>query len=201
MTAATQTPARPIGDMKQGLTSSRPRMSILPRAGLIYGVRPLEYGADKYVRGNYHGKPPQGVSPVERLLGYLDATQRHITRVTDAINRAMGTGGDLVAACATVDADGGGKFPASNLPDLSHAIASLLLGVTCAVDDGLLPEDPGQPWKAALAAELGLPQKDDPAAERSRVAALFDGVPLQSNGMVGTTTCDEPNCAVCKGGE
>lgn len=168
------TAIRPPGDMKQGLTSSRPKMSIVPRSGLIYSVRPLEYGAAKYARANYHGPAPTGVSSVERLLGYLDATQRHITRVTDAINRALGTGGDLVAACRTVDSDGGGKFPASNLPDLAHALASLLIGVTCAVDDGLLPEDPGQPWKELLEPEIGLPQKDDPAAERARVQALRD---------------------------
>lgn len=163
---------RRIGDMKQGLTGNRPKMSILPRAGLIYGVRPLEYGGDKYARGNYHGPAPVGVSSEDRLLGYIDAGMRHLTRVSDAINRAKGTGGDMIAACSTVDDDGGGKFPASNLPDLAHALASIMLGITCAVDDGLLPVDPGQPWKAELAAEKGLPQKDDPAAERARIAAL-----------------------------
>lgn len=182
---------RRVGDMKQGLTGSRPKLSIVPRAAMIYITRPLEYGADKYARGNYHGPAPVGVTPVDRLLGYLDAAQRHITRVTESINRAMGTGGDMAAACSTVDDDGGGKFPASDLPDLSHAMASLAIGVSCAIEDGLMPADPGQPWKTALAqlkalaggeyrgplhgksteeiraaqdiGELGLPQKDDPA--------------------------------------
>lgn len=162
---------RTIGDMKQGLTGSRPKMSILPRVALVHTIRAIEYGADKYARGNYHGPPPPTVSPEDRLLGYIDATMRHLTRVADAINRAKGTGGDTVAACCTRDEDGGGKFPASSLPDLSHALASMAIGVSCAVDDGLLPEDPGQPWKKALV-ETSIPQKDDPAAERARVAAL-----------------------------
>lgn len=161
------------GDMKQGLTGSRPKMSILPRAALVYGVRPLEYGDDKYSRGNYHGAPPAGVSAEDRLLGYVDAAMRHLTRVSDAINRVKGTGGDIKAACATVDDDGGGKFPASNLPDMAHALASIMIGITCAVDDGLLPADPGQPWKQELVPQLGLPQKDDPAAEKARVAMLI----------------------------
>lgn len=161
-----------VGDMKQGLTGSRPRMSILPRAALVHEIRAIEYGADKYARGNYHGPAPAGVSPEDRLLGYIDATMRHLTRVADAINRAKGTGGDVRAACCTRDEDGGGKFPASSLPDLSHALASMAIGVSCAVDDGLLPEDPGQPWKAGMAAEAAIPQKSDPAGEKARVAAL-----------------------------
>lgn len=165
--------SRTVGDMKQGLTGSRPKMSILPRVALVHMIRAIEYGADKYARGNYHGPPPPNVSPEERLLGYIDATQRHLTRVADAINRALGTGGDVRAACCTRDEDGGGKFPASLLPDLSHALASMGIGVSCAVDDGLIPEDPGQPWKTALT-ESSIPQKDDPAAERARVEALRD---------------------------
>lgn len=160
------------GDMKHGLTGSRPALSILPRTGLIYGCRPLEYGADKYARGNYHGPPPAGVTGAMRLLGYIDAAQRHLTAVTDAVNRALGTGGDMAEAAADRDLEASGNFPASGLPHLAHALASLLIGVSCAVEDGLLPADPGQPWKTQLAPETGLPQKDDPAAERARVASL-----------------------------
>lgn len=167
-----------VGDMKAGLTSgARPKLSILCRAGLIYEARAQEYGADKYARGNHHGAPPaelgEGkVAGALRLLGYIDATQRHLTRVADAINRALGTGGDLVEACSTRDLDAAGNFPASGLPDLAHAKTSLGIGISCAIDDGLLPADPGQPWTAGR--EQGLPQKDDPAAERARVAALCE---------------------------
>lgn len=157
--------------MKQELTGNRPRMSLLPRAALVYETRGLEYGDDKYSKGNYYAPAPEGIQPVDRLLAYLDATQRHITRVTNAIIRAIGTGGDVVAACRTRDEDGGGKFPASNLPDLAHALSSLAIGVACAVEDGLLEPDPGQPWRDA-SSESGLPQKDDPDAERKRVLAI-----------------------------
>ena len=165
-----------FGDMKQALTSGgRPKLSMIPRVALIYITRALEYGADKYARSNFYGAAPAGVSSAERVLGYIDATQRHLARVADNINRALGTGGDLAAAVGTVDADGGGKFPASNIPDLAHALASLAIGVLCAVNDGLLPEDPGQPWRAEMAPTTragDIPQKDDPAAEKARVAAL-----------------------------
>jgi hypothetical protein len=163
--------------MKAGLTGAKPRLTIIPRAALNHLTRGLEYGADKYRRGNYHGAPPAalgGDAAALRLLGYLDAAQRHISRVTDAMNRALGTGGDLAAAVLTVDDDATAKFPASMLPDLSHALASLALGITCAADDGLLPLDPGRPWDVAIGstADAALGQKADPAAERARVDAL-----------------------------
>lgn len=163
------------GDMKKGLGGNRPALSIQPRAGQIYNTRALEFGADKYARANHYGPAPERLganADVLRLLGYIDATMRHLTRVSDAINRALGTGGDLAAACATVDDESGGGFPASNLPDLAHALASLNIGVSCAVDDGLLPADPGQPWKQAIAPEASLPQKDNPTSERERVQGL-----------------------------
>lgn len=182
-----------FGDMKQALTSGgRPKLSMIPRVALIYITRALEYGSDKYARSNFYGAAPAGVSSAERVLGYIDATQRHLARVADNINRALGTGGDLAAAVGTVDADGGGKFPASNIPDLAHALASLTIGVLCAVNDGLLPEDPGQPWRAELgatAARAGdIPQKDDPAAEKARVAALSAGT--TSNPLPVTVTTE-----------
>lgn len=173
---AEQSAPRAVGDMKHGLGGARPQMSILPRTGLICGGRAIEYGADKYARGNYHGPPPAKLGAdagAKRLLGYIDAAMRHLTHVSDAVNRALGTGGDVAAACAVVDDEASGGFPASMLPHLSHALASLLIGVSCGVDDKLLPADPGQPWKALLAAaEAGLPQKDDPALERARVETL-----------------------------
>jgi hypothetical protein len=166
---------RAIGDMKAGLTGAKPKLSIVPRALQTYAARPLEYGADKYARGNYHGPPPAALgenAAALRLLGYIDAAMRHLTRVSDAVNHALGTGGDVRAAVGTVDDDAAGGFPPSMLPDLAHALASVGLGITCAVDDGLLPADPGRPWDA-LRPPVELPQKADPAAERRRVDELF----------------------------
>lgn len=155
-----------MGDLKEGLTSSRPRLSITPRTPRIHLCRALEYGGDKYKRGNYHGGAPEGVEPVMRVLGYLDATYRHLEEVTDAVNRALGTGGDTAAACAVVDSVASAGFAASGLPHLSHALASLSLAIECAVADGLLPADPGQPWRAAPA-----PDERSPEARERQEAA------------------------------
>jgi hypothetical protein len=162
--------SRQVGDMKHGLTSSRPKLSILGRRSMIHQSRGNGYGADKYARGNYHGPAPEGVTPEARVMGYVDAAMRHLTAISDAYNHAVGTGGDARAAIALPDLESSGGFPASGLPHLSHVLAGIGIAIECAVDDGLLPEDPGEPWKAG--AEDSLPQKDDPAAERARVAGL-----------------------------
>jgi hypothetical protein len=186
-----------LGDMKSGLVGgARPKLSILPRHGLIHGTRAIEFGADCYARGNYHNPPPEelgtaDVAGAKRLLGYIDATARHLSKVADQINRALGTGGDLAEAASVVDDVAKKDFPASGLPDLSHAIASLLIGVTCAVDDGLLPADPGQPWAAELEAVTAttseeLAQKDDPAAERRRIADRRTSAPVPYSKSVST---------------
>ncbi len=49
-----------IGDMKAGLTSSRPKMTILPRTGMIYGVRAIEYGAIRTAAGRTIIAPVRG---------------------------------------------------------------------------------------------------------------------------------------------
>lgn len=174
-----------IGDMKHGLTSDRPKMTLLCSDAAIYQVRATEYGADKYARANFYGPAPDGVTPVDRFLGYVDATIRHLMAISQAINVAKGTGGDQVAACATTDDKASGGFPPSLLPHAAHVLASMAIGIECAIQDGLLPADPGQPWKAhPLYAEVlarrgkgagsGLPQKDDPDAERRRVESGYN---------------------------
>src|SRR5262252_5950667 len=126
---------RAVGDMKAGLTGrhgARVKLSLMPRASMNHAARAIEYGADKYARGNYHGPPPAQLgarADVMRLLGYVDATMRHLTKVADAVNHALGTGGDARAACAVADDDASGQFPPSMLPDLSHAAASLMIGI------------------------------------------------------------------------
>lgn len=140
------------GDMKAGLTSSRPKLSIVPAAGELYQCRAMEYGADKYKRGNYHNAPPEGVAPAARVMGYVDAALRHLRAVADAYNRespvAQGPASlTFGAALAARDTVASGGFPASGLPHLAHAMASVALAIQCGVDDSLLPDDPGQPWK------------------------------------------------------
>lgn len=194
-----QSQPRCIGDMKYGLTGSRPQLSILPRTGQLYGSRAIEYGADKYARGNYHAPPPEKLiekygrlrAEAYRLLGYIDAAQRHLTHISDAMNRALGTGGDLIVAASVVDDEASGGFPPSMLPHMCHALASLLIGATCAVDGGLLPADPGQPWKTVLGGggETGLPQKDDPAGERTRVAETAPRLATLHEGGLAADLC------------
>ena len=163
---------------------SRPQLSMMPYNGAVHGVRGLAYGAAKYARANFFGPPPEDVDPVDRFLGYIDAAMRHLGKIAQAVNVAKGTGGDQRAACSVVDDDSSGGFPPSLLPHLSHAIAGLLIAVECGEHDGLLPGDPGEPWKAhPLYATVTrgsteptpeLSQKDDPATERARVKALID---------------------------
>lgn len=162
-----------MADMKHGLTSgARPQLSVVGKHSMVYQTRGTEYGAAKYARGNYHGDAPAGVTPEARIMGYVDAIMRHCTELSHAYNTAIGTGGDVRAALRDcVDAGSSGGFPASMLHQLAHILAGAGIAVECAVADGILPADPGQPWKQG-AGELGLPQKDDPAAERARVAAL-----------------------------
>lgn len=190
----------PVGDMKilRNLRESRPELSILQYNGMVYGSRATEYGADKYARGNYFGAPPANVDPVNRFAEYISAAMRHLGKIAQAINVAKGTGGDQAAACAVVDDEASGGFPPSMLPHISHAIAGLMIAVECGINDGLLPADPGQPWKRhpmyadvlerrangakgnkleglrddQIRAQQGLPQKDDPDAERRRVEEL-----------------------------
>ena len=177
-----------VGDMKAARNAreagicARPRMSILQRHGLIHAVRATEYGADKYARGNYFGPPPTGVDPIDHFAEYVDAAIRHLMHVAQAINVAKGTGGDQRAACAVVDDDSSGGFPPSLLPHFSHTIAGLMIATEVAVANGLLPDDPGQPWKQhpmyleVLARRKptadALAQKDDPDSERKRIAGL-----------------------------
>jgi Domain of unknown function (DUF5664) len=187
--------ARNQRDAKTG--TDRPKLSILPYNGMVHGANAVTYGAAKYARGNYFGPPPAAVEPVDRFLEYLDAAMRHIGKIAHAINIAKGTGGDQRAACALPDDEASGGFPASNLPHIAHAIAGLMIAVECGVNDGLLPADPGQPWKSdplyaeVLARRAGvklvpspnepdnhlawdvraaLAQKDGPDAEHRRVA-------------------------------
>jgi hypothetical protein len=176
-----------MADMKmlRNQREDRPRLSIGQYNANVHSARVTEYGADKYARGNYHGAPPEGVTPEQRGSEYIDAALRHLGKVAQAYNEALGTGGDVRAALALVDDEPSGGFPASMLPHLAHAIAGLKILVECLVHDGILPADPGQPWKrdpmyqAVLerrgrSTTQGLPQKDDPDVERRRVEKLVD---------------------------
>lgn len=160
----------------------RPKLSLQQYNAAVWRSRATEYGADKYARGNYHGPPPASVKPVDQIVEYLDAAMRHLGKVAQAVNVAYGTGGDVGAALACPDDDASGDFPPSMLPHLAHTLAGLSIMVEIGVGAGILPADPGQPWKThPLYAEVlrrrgesgsATPQKSDPDAERRRIEGL-----------------------------
>lgn len=163
--------------------TARPRLSIVPYNARVYTARATEYGADKYARDNYLGPIPKGADPVDVFLEYLDAVERHIGKTMRAIAQARANGGDVRAACGDQDTEHSVAFPPSLLPHVAHALAGLHIAVEIGIKEGLLPDDPGQPWKqhplyqAVLAARGApadaAPQKDNPDAERAKMRAIY----------------------------
>lgn len=129
--------------MKQGMGRKAP-LAQVPPALLNYAARAHQYGADKYELGNYLRRPPEGMRDVDRLLEYISATQRHLALWADSIIRFLGDGVEnrltVEEACFAPDAESG-------LPHGSHAAASLGMAVQQAADAGLMPLDPGTPWR------------------------------------------------------
>lgn len=133
------------GDMKEGLTNGKPQLSQLPHAALVYAARGFEYGCspNKYERGNYLRPQVDMLADFHRLLFYADAVLRHATKLTTEMNRVLGctdkTKEDLLKGVNTVDIE-------SNLSHLTGMLANGMMAVQQAVDAGLIPADPGQPW-------------------------------------------------------
>lgn len=136
-------PSTVKGDMKEGLTNGKPQLSQIPHAAQVYASRSFEYGSQKYERGNYLRPTVDRLADFDRLASYLDAALRHITKVTTEMNRARGCTDkseiDLKTAAACIDVESG-------LPHLCGAMCSIMMAVQQAVDAGLIPADPGQPW-------------------------------------------------------
>lgn len=132
-----------MSDMKQGMGRKAP-LAQVPPALLNYSARAHQYGADKYELGNYLREPPKGMTDMDRLLEYISATQRHLAAWADSIIRHLGGGKnratDLDTACYAHDYE-------SRLPHAAHAAASLGMALQQAVDAGLMPLDPGTPWR------------------------------------------------------
>lgn len=166
-------------------SAARPQLSMLPYNALVYQTRGTSYGGDKYARSNFMS-PPAGVDAFERFSEYLDAALRHLTKIAHAMTIARAHGTDRAAACAVPDDDGSPHFPPSMLPHLAHALAGLGIAVEIGVMGGLLPADPGEPWKQhpqydEVLARRGatgaaLAQKDDPDAERARISSATPGI-------------------------
>jgi hypothetical protein len=144
-------------DMKEALTSGR-KADITHMRGpfLVYGSRACEYGNDKYERANYLRSAGETLRhDFERYRAYLRAAMSHIVAVLDSMEEHQSWDPELRdefemrgAAFATdMDSKEGCVVGPSRLPHICGAIASLNMAVTQAVAWGLLPADPGQPWK------------------------------------------------------
>jgi hypothetical protein len=132
-------------DMKAALGNKKPPLCHVPVALLNYAARAHQYGAEKYVLGNYLRPPAEGLSDVARLLEYISATQRHLAAWTDSIIRHLGGGRQAVDnlndACFAEDMDTS-EGSGSHLPHAAHAAASLGMALQQAADAGLMPIDP-----------------------------------------------------------
>lgn len=151
-----------LKDLKEALSSNRkPDITHVRSVFLTYTARPCEYGDDKYERANYMrptGDGPHDVPTAEdfrRFRAYLRAAIGHIMSTLDSMERHQSQDPNLVdvegmkvaAYAVDTDAKPGQKIGASLLPHVAPACSSLNMAIQQAVDCGLLPPDPGTPWK------------------------------------------------------
>lgn len=146
----------PLADMKEARTSARKAdLTHLRTPFLTYGARACEYGGEKYERANYLRPTASITDDFARLRTYLRAGVAHTLAVLDAMELHQATdprladveGMKRAAFCPDTDEDVTGKVGPSGLPHLCGAVASLNMAITQATRAGLLPADPGQPWK------------------------------------------------------
>lgn len=143
-------------DMKEALTSNRkPDITHMRTSAMVYHARTCEYGTAKgYERANYQ-RPTQSVAAdFLRLRAYLRASVSHAMATLDSMERHQATDPQLkneegmrrAAYCADTDVTPGAPVGASGLPHVCGSLASLVMAIEQAVQCGLLPKDPGQPW-------------------------------------------------------
>ena len=154
-------------DLKEGLSSARKAdITHMRTPFLVYGSRACEYGDQKYERANYARPMPNIQEDFKRLRAYLRAVISHVLHVLDQMEYHQSLDYELqdvkgmLEACYAEDTDTkpGQEIGASGLPHLCGAVASLNLAITQAVRAGLLPEDPGTPWRDQEVIEPEPPQ-------------------------------------------
>lgn len=166
-----------LKDLKEGLSSSRKADTThMRRSFQIYTCRPCEYGSDKYERANFMRRLHDGAEPTaadfERFRKYLRAARDHIDECLESMERHQSqdpkladvNGMKMAAYAIDTDVTPGSKIGASRLPHVAPACASLMMAITQATDCGLLPKDPGTPWRNAVVA------KDEHPADAPRAA-------------------------------
>jgi hypothetical protein len=145
-------------DMKEALSSGRkPDITHMRKATMVYGGRACEYGdkrkGGKYVRANF--RRPTGEGPAGdflRFREYLRASFSHIAdtlEMHEALDPEFKDVEGMKRAMYAEDTDSleGCPVGPSGLPHVAHAVASINMAITQAVDCGMLPKDPGQPWR------------------------------------------------------
>jgi hypothetical protein len=145
-----------VKDMKESLSSTRKAdLTHIRTPFMVYGSRACEYGSEKYERGNFLRPMPSQRENFLRLRAYLRAGVSHVMQVLDAMEAHQARDPQLedvlgmqrAAYAEDTDEDTTGKVGPSGLPHLCGAVASLNMAITQATCAGLLPADPGQPWK------------------------------------------------------
>lgn len=184
-----------LKDIKEALSSARkPDLTHLRSVFAAYTVRPCEYGCDKYERANFlraTGDGPHSEPTAEdfnRFRAYLRAAMGHIMSTLDSMELHQAQDPQLVdvvgmkraAYAVDVDAKPGQKVGASFLPHVAPACSSLLMAIEQAAACGLLPKDPGTPWR-------------DPLEQMMRDVKAPD-VTVE----IPDTACPIPNCTSCK---
>ena len=163
----------PLKDVKEALGNARkPDLTHLRSSFATYTVRPCEYGCDKYERANFlratgnvaHRTPT--AEDFTRLRVYLRAAMSHVMKTLDSMEQHQANDPNLLdvegmkraAYAVDLDTKPGQKIGASFLPHIAPACSSLMMAISQAVACGLLPEDPGTPWRDPIAmAVVALP--------------------------------------------
>lgn len=174
-----------LKDMKQSLKGIKPDISHVRFDSMVYESRPKEYGCDKYTRSNYLRPSEDDREAWNRFRSYIRGMVAHGVKTLDSMEAHQAQDPDLLdgegmrAACFAPDTEiDGSGFPPSHLPHVAHALASGSMGVCLAIDYGLLPKDPGQPWKetATPAPATDFDFDDEPTLVREPVVGVGAGV-------------------------
>lgn len=162
-----------LKDIKEAMgpgAARKPDLTHLRSTFSTYTVRPCEYGCDKYERANYlritgnvaHKEPT--ADDFTRLRVYLRAAMSHVMQTLDSMELHQANDPNLLdvegmkRAAYAVDTDTkpGQKIGPSLLPHIAPACASLMMAIEQATACGLLPRDPGTPWRDVIEAEKAL---------------------------------------------
>jgi hypothetical protein len=119
---------------KDLLGMKKPRLSLIPPAGLVYGALALANGAEKYGPYNWREKKVQAMI-------YLEACMRHVLEFQDGadIDKEPTCIGCQEREAGTADKC---RFGHSWLPHLGHAIACLLILVDAMETGNLVDNRP-----------------------------------------------------------